>query len=240
MLELTAGQLSNVIKKRAGAVFDVVGNGTCWLYATLGALHCLEHAWAPLGPYDESGTASAKKPTPRDVRLSQVLLECMQAHFKTLPIPDKRLANGDTLKDFEQLRGEMELLNVWVPQMGAEYAVFGNEKQLYLLAHTLERHIIVLHGPTMAWLGNKRHAESTVIGRAPRHTFHNQNSKSLRPSVITEVRALQVLEAYPDTLVLQHTDDCHYMCLQRPSSDVLDLAHLPKPLADVLSKGTLP
>ena len=166
---------------------------------------------------------------------------CRRTSRLFLPIPDKRLANGDTLKDFELLRGEMELLNVWVPQIGAQLARFGNEKQLYLLAHTLERHIIVLHGPTMSWLRNRRNAESTEVNsRTARHMVHNSHSKSLRPSVINEVRALQVLEAFPDTLVIQHTGDCHYMCLQRSSSDVLDHGDLPQPLADVLSEGTLP
>ena len=34
--ELTAEQLSKAIAGRGGAVYDGVGNGTCWLYAILG------------------------------------------------------------------------------------------------------------------------------------------------------------------------------------------------------------
>ena len=236
--ELTAGQLSNAITKRAGAVFDVAGNGTCWLYAAMGSLQCLQHAWTPSSPNVESHTPQ-KKPTPRDVRLSQVLLVIMLEHFKTLPIPDKRLANGDVLKDYELLRDELQVQNVWVPEMGDLLAKFGNEKHMYLLSHALERRIIVLHGPTMTWLRNRRNALTTKVnGRAPRHMLHRPDSKSVRPNLINEVRVLQELESYPDTLVIEHNGDCHYQCLRLGLND-RGRDDLPEPLARALRDETV-
>ena len=202
-----------------------------------GALHALEHASAPASVYSEKDANPERKPSPRDVRVSQVLLGCMMAHFKTLPIPNKHLARGDTLKDFEMLRGEMDTLNVWVPEMQGKMAKFGNEKQFYLLARTLDRRIIVLHGPTMAWLRNRRNANTTAVqARTPRHALYTPTTKSLRPHDINEVRVLHELESYPDTLVIQHDGELHYMCLRRSKKD--DDVELPRALAAVLAEPT--
>ena len=202
-----------------------------------GALHALEHASAPASVYSEKDANSETKPSPRDVRVSQVLLGCMKSHFMGLPIPDRRHAGGDTLKDFERLRDEMDTLNVWVSEMREKKSQFGNEKQFYLLARTLDRRIIVLHGPTMAWLRNKRNANETdVSARAPRHALYTPTRMSLVPHDINEIRALQELEAYPDTLVIQHDGHLHYMCLRRSTQS--DHLELPQALADVLVTST--
>ena len=202
-----------------------------------GALHALEHASAPASVYSEKDANSETKPSPRDVRVSQVLLGCMKSHFKTIPIPDRRHSAGTTRKDFERLDDEMDTLNVWVPEMREKKSQFGNEKQFYLLARTLDRRIIVLHGPTMAWLRNRRNAATTEVNaRTPRHALYTPTSKSVRPHIINEVRALQELESYPDTLVIQHDGDLHYMCLRRSTQN--DYLELPRALADVLVEST--
>ena len=201
----------------------------------VGAMKVLEHASAPASVYNES-SATSLTPTPRDVRASEVFLHCMQEHFKVLTLPDKRHAHGTTLGDFNLLTEEMETLDVWQPEMGKKLAQFGNEKQFYLMARTLERRIIVLHGPTMVWLRNKRNSKTTEVNtRTARHSLYCPTSKFLRPSVINEMRALQELEEYPDTLVVQHDGDLHYMCLRRSTNDDVEL---PGALAKALKEWT--
>ena len=71
--ELTKRAVCEMLTRRAGKLHDVVGNGTCWMYAAMGAMGILGHAWAVSSVYDQR-TNPTRRPTPRDTFCSEALL----------------------------------------------------------------------------------------------------------------------------------------------------------------------
>ena len=136
-------------------------------------------------------------------------------------------------------------MNVWVPKMGDNAAQYGNEKHLYLLARVLERRIIVLHGPLMSWLRNKRNANAKDINkRTARHSLFTPDSKHLRPTIINEIRVLKELESYDDTLVIEHDGGAHYKSLIRrqhsSAEKIPNRPDLPASLAKEIAETSKP
>ena len=148
MGELNNARVIDLLNQRGGELRHVRGNGTCWLYAALGAMGVLEHAWEP-----SKYVSGERMPSSRDVHLSEVLLEEMKTHLMTIPVPSVTDGNYD---NYKELADRMRTQNVWTPAMGSSMAMYGNRLLLALLCRAIDRHIVVLYGPAMATIRNRR------------------------------------------------------------------------------------
>ena len=152
--ELNNARVIDLLDQRGGELRHVKGNGTCWLYAALGAMGVLEHAWEP-----SKYVSGERMPSSRDVHLSEVLLEEMKTHLLTIPVPSEPRAGGVTdanYDNYKELVNRMRTQNVWTPAMGSSMAMYGNRLLLALLCRAIDRHIVVLYGPAMATLRSRR------------------------------------------------------------------------------------
>ena len=135
VIALTKGTAVRMLTMRAGERHDVVGNGTCWLYAAMASIGLLEHGWE-LSMYT---TKTNVAPTERDVRWSEALLSAMRLHFVGIPVPDApRRGQRDSSdhQDWTIMKNQLQKMNVWVPKMGNKMAVWGGESMLALLARS--------------------------------------------------------------------------------------------------------
>ena len=171
---LTKGTAVKMLRRHAGLEHDVRGNGTCWLYAAMAAMGICEHAFT-------SGTGGVV--TPLDIRLSASLLNAMRMHFLTLTEPTKPgryQRDASKVQDYKKIEEQLEKINVWVPSMGTDMAVWGTESLLSLLARTLERSIIVLDGETLAGLRDSFHGREAGLQREEKyHHVHDPARKHL-------------------------------------------------------------
>ena len=167
----------------------------------------------------------------------QALLEAMKKEMLSIPKPRQPTkrgpANGD-YEDYMRLHEKMAEQNVWAPIMGDRMAVFGGEFQLALLARTIERFIVVLHGPTMANIRNRRQALHTGLQHEPpQHHVHDPRARKLTPRMANTIGVLVVLEDEVDAVVIEHDGHVHYTCLVRPGGPASSLpSHVSRMLGD--------
>ena len=203
-----------LLSKKGGDRHDVAANGTCWLYAVMGALRVLE-AMRMISVY-VFGKATKISPSRKDVSLSEAFLDAMNREFQEIPEPPaKELSRRE---DFDKMARQMEELRVWNFEMGEEMAPFGGDKQFFLLARALGRHIVVLHGPTMAPLWANANRNMVGLNRTDtRHRLFAKESMSFEPRSKSLVGVLLHLELFPDTLVVEWDGVNHYHALVRQS-----------------------
>ena len=104
---------------------------------------------------------------------------------------------------------QLDKQNVWVPSMGRTPAEYGSESMLSLLSRTLDRSIIMLHGPSMSML-RSRPGEAGLRSEEKKHQLHNPLSKRLFRRELNMIGVLIHVETHPDTLVLEHVNGNHF------------------------------
>ena len=203
-----------LLSRKGGDRHDVAANGTCWLYAVMGALHVLE-AMRMISVY-VFGKATKISPSRKDVSLSEAFLDVMNREFQDFPEPPaKELSRRE---DFDKMARQMDIMRVWNFEMGEEMAPFGGDKQFFLLARALGRHIVCLHGPTMAPLWVNANRNQIGLNRmAKLHQLFGKESMSIEPRMVSIVGVLLHLEQFPDTLVVEWDGVNHYHALVRQS-----------------------
>ena len=223
------GKAASFLARRGGDPHDVAANGTCWLYAVMGALHVLD-AQRLCSPYVATN-ATKITPSKKDVGLSEVFLAAMKREFLSFPAPKARETSRK--EDFAEVARQLETMRVWNFDLGDEMAPFGGDKQLFLLARVLERHIVVLHGETMAGIRDSANRNLKDLNRTPKtHRKFAKESESIVPREVGLVSVLLLIEEFPDTLVIEIHDSNHYHALVRRTREGTLPAFLQKALRE--------
>ena len=218
-----------LLSRKGGDRHDVAANGTCWLYAVMGALHVLD-AQRLCSPYVATN-ATKITPSKKDVGLSEVFLAAMKREFLSFPAPKARETSRK--EDFAEVARQLETMRVWNFDLGNEMAQFGGDKQLFLLARVLERHIVVLHGETMAEIRDSANRSLKDLNRTPKtHRKFAKESESIVPREVGLVSVLLLIEEFPDTLVIEIHDSNHYHALVRRTREGTLPAFLQKALRE--------
>ena len=199
---LTNSQMLGMLNSLVGERYIVKGNGTCWLYAVMGALGVLEHGKKSMLAEKDTKESS---PTARDEARSKWLLAEMRT-FCEIDVPQPEGGQPGFAKEREQLCESLKSLKVWHRGMGARHATKGGAELFWLLSCMAEAGVVVLDKTTLGKAARKPRAPYKNTPAEQKHASYWGGTAKMAPRTLTLMSTVKMLQTTTHPLLVIEFD----------------------------------